>query len=240
MGSHQALVQGCFNFVLDELPLRDQLFRRELGGDGFDDLLHGRIDDPFFVLQADRLVHLVHPVREQMVVEHDLGRHRLEVLGGAGGPVSDLRMRTSSLMTRSMTGMMKEKPSDRILSSTPWSWLNTTPRSPAPMITKGEKIHRRTSTTARMAKGLIFFSPGTSLNGSNSLFRAMAPPSRHRPIRCCPACRRSRACSGRSNWDRYDRSGPRGRRRSCGRPRVSPRRRSRNTDRRVGTARASG
>src|SRR5207245_8626622 len=86
MGSHQALMQGSFNLVLDELPLRDQLFRRELGGDGLDDLLHGGIADPFLVLQSDRLEHLVDAIREQMVVEHDLGRHRLEVLGGAGGP----------------------------------------------------------------------------------------------------------------------------------------------------------
>ena len=75
-----------------------------------------------------------------------------------------------------MIGMMKEKPSDRILSPTPWSWLNTTPRSPAPTITKGENTQSSTRTTAMITKGLIFFKPGTSLNGSKSLLRAMASP----------------------------------------------------------------
>ena len=61
-------MQSGLDLLFDELPFRDQLLGRKLGCHAFQNLLHRRIEDTLFVVQADLLVDLVHFFGEQMVV----------------------------------------------------------------------------------------------------------------------------------------------------------------------------
>src|SRR5438132_217708 len=72
--------QLSLDLIAHQFPLGDQFFCSELRRRSFDGLLHSRINDSIFELQADVLVHIGNPVRIDVKVECHDGMHCLQIL----------------------------------------------------------------------------------------------------------------------------------------------------------------
>ena len=65
----QSSFQLGFDVITHHFSFRDQFFGSEFGCRSLDGLLHGRIDDPILILQADLLVDLSDAVRIGVIVQ---------------------------------------------------------------------------------------------------------------------------------------------------------------------------